>query len=179
MKKKFISKLAIFLVLVSLLPLSALASDSTATAAPQEGAAIIAEYFIRDFQSVPGTNWSTDTKIVDTVTMYDSAGAISAYSFELETNGEDTGYVIISGYPELNGRILEFSDCERPVYDALNLSENDIIVYTGTLNYFKSTDNSKLFALNGEVIDKTQITQVLFPHTNGKTHSRATAIFSF
>lgn len=48
--------------------------------------------------------------------------------FELQTNGNDNGYVVVSAYPDIENGILEFSDELLPVYESFNLDANDVII---------------------------------------------------
>lgn len=129
-------------------------SPQTPASIPEEVAEIMAGYFVRDFQSMPDTIWNSDTVIANAVTMYAPSGEVSAYSFELKTNGVDTGYVVISAYPDVESKILEFSDTAAPVYESLNLANNDKIVYTGALNYFKTIGSNDLLTVDGITISK-------------------------
>ena len=81
---------------------------------PENVAEIIASFFVRDFQSMPDTMWTSETEIANVVTMYDVDGSVSAYSCELETAGDETGYVVKSAYPDSENVILEFSDTAAP-----------------------------------------------------------------
>ena len=91
------------------------ANDSTYRI-PENVAEIMASFFIRDMQMVPDNTWTEDTIVADSQVMYDTDGSVSAYSFELATDGEPAGYVVISAYPNLENKILEFSDVSEPVY---------------------------------------------------------------
>lgn len=155
---KAISRFLVFLIVIAMLSVYAFAEETTATAnVTEEGASIIAEYFVRDFQSVPETNWTSGTEIANTVTLYDETGAISAYSFELVTGNQDTGYIVISAYPDMPGKILEFSDREYPTYTSLNLSRSDVIVYTGSVHYYKKTSSGELTTIDGKAITQDQV----------------------
>ena len=48
---------------------------------PENVAYIMATYFVRDAQTMEDSKWNDDTEISDTVTMYDTDGQVSAYSF--------------------------------------------------------------------------------------------------
>ena len=132
-------------------------SSETTESIPENVAEIIASYFVDDFRTTPDCAWTADTTVSDTVTMYDVDGSISAYSFELTTNGTDTGYVVISAYPDVESVILEFSDKEKPVYEAFNFAQTDSVVYTGTLNYFQETETGNLLTVEGSVISKSEV----------------------
>lgn len=133
------------------------ASTQTTALISEEVAQIMAGYFIRDYQSMPDTTWSSDTKIMDTVTLYHPDGNVSAYSFELQTNGVDTGYIVISAYPDVENKILEFSDSADPVYDEFLPAQKDTLVYTGGLNYYKEIGDDRLLSLDGVSVSKDEV----------------------
>ena len=161
MRKKFIAYLLTGAMLVGLFVIGAGASADVDQAEPiilpEEVASIMATYFIRDAQTMPDSKWTEDTFIANTETMYGSDGTVSAYSFELETAGEDAGYVVVSAYPDVESKILEFSDTAEPVYKELDLQINDTIVYTGGLNYFKEVDSKELLSVDGDVINRADV----------------------
>lgn len=161
MKHKFFSAISAILAVSMLLSCTAFALDVTpatsAEAIPENVAEIIATYFIRDAQSLPENNWSNETKILACVPMYNIDGSTSAYSFELSTDGKESGYIVVSAYPDISNVILEYSDIAAPVYDALDLSSTDSVVYTGLLNYYKETRAGDLISIDGEEIQKTEI----------------------
>lgn len=162
MKCKFLSWLLTIALAISLLTVSASAastssrlSEALSTTISEEVAEIMAGYFVRDMRSMPDTAWTADTIVANTTTMYAPNGEVSAYTFELQTNGTDTGYIVVSAYPDVENKILEFSDETAPIYDNLNLSTNDTVVYSGNLNYFKATKNSNLLTtIDGITINK-------------------------
>lgn len=128
---------------------------------PENVAYIMATYFVRDAQTMEDSKWNDDTEISDTVTMYDTDGQVSAYSFELETNGKDAGYIVVSAYGDVESKILEFSDTAEPVYDALDLAKEDTVVYTGGLNYFKKVDAGRLISVDGNVVKSEEVSTPL------------------
>lgn len=94
MKRKLLSCLLSLVLVTSLLTVSAsavndssLSSTTSSTSIPENVAEIIAGYFIQDMLSMPDITWSEETSIVNSQTMYAPDGEISAYSFELQTNG--------------------------------------------------------------------------------------------
>ena len=116
MRKKLVACFLSVSLVVSLLSFPASAANvSSSSSIPENVAEIIASYFVDDYSTMPDSKWTTDTVIVDTVTMYDVDGAVSAYSFELGTYGVDTGYVVVSAYPDVEHVILEFSDSAEPI----------------------------------------------------------------
>ena len=169
MKRKLLSCLLSLVLVTSLLTVSAsavndssLSSTTSSTSIPENVAEIIAGYFIQDMLSMPDITWSEETSIVNSQTMYAPDGEISAYSFELQTNGSDNGYVVVSAYPDIENGILEFSDESTPVYESFNLDANDVIIYTGNLNYFKSAKDSNLVtAIDGTTLLKKDVSEPL------------------
>ena len=116
MMRKMFSCLLACALLLSLLAVNAGAvsnpntsKETARTLIPENVATIIATYFLRDAQTIPDNAWSDNTSISNTVTMYDTTGDVSAYSFELETSGHDAGYIVVSAYPDTPCTILEFS----------------------------------------------------------------------
>lgn len=169
MKRKLLSCLLSLVLVTSFLTVSAsavndssLSSTTSSTSIPENVAEIIAGYFIQDMLSMPDITWSEETSIVNSQTMYAPDGEISAYSFELQTNGNDNGYVVVSAYPDIENGILEFSDESTPVYESFNLDANDVIIYTGNLNYFKSAKDSNLVtAIDGTTLLKKDVSEPL------------------
>ena len=155
MRTKLVACFLSVSLVVSLLSFPASAANvSSSSSIPENVAEIIASYFVDDYSTMPDSKWTTDTVIVDTVTMYDVDGAVSAYSFELGTYGVDTGYVVVSAYPDVEHVILEFSDSAEPIYEIFNVGTNDI-VYTGGLNYYKEMENGELLTADGNTISKS------------------------
>lgn len=168
MIRKMFSCLLACALLLSLLAFNAGAvsnpntsKETARTLIPENVATIIATYFLRDAQTIPDNAWSDNTSISNTVTMYDTTGDVSAYSFELETAGTDAGYIVVSAYPDTPNTILEFSETAEPVYKQLTSSKNDTIVYTGGLNYFKSVTSDSLLSVDGIIIDKQKVSTPL------------------
>lgn len=161
MRRKLLACCLSIVMVVSLLsfPVGAANTPSTETteSIPENVAEIIASYFVDDFRTAPDCTWTADTIVSDSVTMYDVDGSISAYSFELTTNGTDAGYVVISAYPDVESVILEFSDSAEPVYNSLSTEPSDAILYTGALNYFKETENGNVLTVDGATISKSSI----------------------
>lgn len=129
----------------------------------EEVAKYYAEFFVRDFQSVLGTKWTSNTKVNNVEILYNPDGGISAYCFRLTTDGDETGYVVIGAYLDSESRILEFSDEMNPLYDSIKGSDHDTIVYTGSLNYYKELENQQFEALDNSVVDRTNINDSLIP----------------
>ncbi len=159
MRKRLIACCLSVAFVISLLSFTAGAVNTSSVESsspiPENVAEIIASYFIDDFRATPDSKWTADTTILDTVTMYDVDGTVSAYSFELDTNGTEAGYVVVSAYPDVEHVILEFSDSAEPIYDTFDAGTNDVIVYTGGLNYYKETESGSLLTVEGTTISKS------------------------
>ena len=159
--KKLLSCIVACAMMISILGINAYAAEreiqSEAPMITEEVAQIIASYFLRDYQDEAGCCWDTNTAIVNSVIMYNLEEEISAYSFELATSGVESGYIVVSAYPDVENVILEFSDTATPVYEPFNLSVGEKIIYTGGLNYFKESVDGTFFAVNGKTLQKNQI----------------------
>ena len=159
--KKLLSCIVAYDMMISILGINAYAVEreiqSEAPMITEEVAQIIASYFLRDYQDEAGCCWDTNTAIVNSVIMYNLEEEISAYSFELATSGVESGYIVVSAYPDVENVILEFSDTATPVYEPFNLSVGEKIIYTGGLNYFKESVDGTFFAVNGKTLQKNQI----------------------
>lgn len=161
MKKKMLALVLSVAIMAGLfiVPANAVNIEDAGASAriPKNVAEIIASFFISDFQSMPDTTWTAETKIADVVTMHDVDGSISAYTCELETAGTEAGYVIVSAYPDAENVILEFSDVAAPLYDKFDIQEEDSIIYTGTLNYFLAVDSDQLLTVDQFTIDRDEV----------------------
>lgn len=139
----------------------------------QEVAEIIAGYFIDDCVNAGmAVNWTSNTAIAKNVPMYDEAGLPSAYSFELTTNGGYNGYIVVSAYPDLEHPILEYADEAPPVYEALDATASQKIVYTGPMEYYKDIGNQKLMDTRKEVVNRKDVTNSFKPLRSEKNHWR-------
>ena len=160
MKKKCLALILSIAIMTGLFITPAVAINieetGAATRIPENVAEIIASFFVRDFQSMPDTVWTSETEIANVVTMHDVDGSVSAYSCELETAGAETGYVVVSAYPDNEDIILEFSDTAAPLYDKFETHTEDSIVYTGTLNYFLAVDSDQLLTIDDMTIDRDE-----------------------
>ena len=168
MMRKMFSCLLACALLLSLLAVNAGAvsnpntsKETARTLIPENVATIIATYFLRDAQTIPDNAWSDNTSISNTVTMYDTTGDVSAYSFELETSGHDSGYIVVSAYPDTPCTILEFSDTAEPLYTQISSSKSDTIIYTGGLNYFKALTSDSVVSVDGTILNKEEVSTPL------------------
>lgn len=118
----------------------------------------IAVLFVVDMIQTDMACWNENTTITDIVTMYDGSEAheITAYCIEL-----DKGYVVVSAYIDVPNVILEWSDAALPVYAQFTLSEGDEVVYGGSLLYYKDTGMNYLQTVDGTMIARNEIKNVL------------------
>lgn len=123
---------------------------------PEEAAAYIAEFFVEDIAASGNSAWTSDTKVLNTVTMYDETGlAPSAYSVELTQ-----GYVVVSAYADVPNLILEWADDGAPVYSEAPIEPEEEIIFTSPLDYYV-TDGETVETFQGEEVDAEQIPTVL------------------
>lgn len=174
MKKRF-GTLALALVMACSLAIPAGAANATASGAnritipevvngrniniiPTNVAEILALRFVNaNVSSGLSSSWTEDTEVRDVVPMFDEDGVPTAFSIELSTNGMDTGYVVISAYPDVQDYILEYADVAEPLYAELDLEDGDQIVYTSTLTYLKDDGSEILVGLGNEQVDRQDV----------------------
>ena len=175
MKNKYIKKLIIAILCLLLVPCTTTLATPAASSqyltdsellaqiskedlfVPEESAAYVAEFHIRDMTATGTTEWDEDTHIVNVVEMYDETGEeITAYAFEL-----DKGYITISASVDVPNPILEWSDVGEPVYAEFNLGNADKIIYLGGYNYYKDTGTDTLETLSGQEIERSETVSVL------------------
>lgn len=153
MKKKVLSfMLATSLIVTQLAGVSVYANENASINETQykvdgffeEGeAAEIALLFI--YENINNQDeWTMETKIKEVYNLYDLDENLTAYTFTLETDGKDSGYITVSG--ELNQMpIQEFSFIDKPIFEETGLSRmqknmpNTKLIYNGPLNYFYSS----------------------------------------
>lgn len=184
MKKRFFAMFLAAAMAFSLVSISA-ANVSTATESdpeivngyniniiPSNVAEVLALMFVDSNVEAGLTDrWTEDTIANSVVPMFDADGIPTAFSVELSTNGTSTGYVVISAYPDVESYILEYADAAEPLYEDLNLSANDTIVYTGTMSYLKDSGSDDLVTLQNQIVDRNDVTNTL-------SASRDTALFA-
>ncbi len=147
--------LAALFALTLFLPVSSADMDCNIDA---DTAALIAQAFVADNVSMElGTSWTEDTSAADVVTLYGTDGSPSAYSVELETDGQATGYVVISAYADVENLILEYAEEAEPLYAAFGSIEEKTVIYTGLTGYFAKNENDTYQTLDGEEITKADI----------------------
>lgn len=101
--------------------------------------------------------WTEDTTAKEVLPLYDGEGTPTAFSVELTTDGEDTGYIIISAYPGATDYIMEYSDTALPIYDNLNAKDGDSIVYVAPMTYLKDDGTDMLTTLQNQVVKKSSV----------------------
>lgn len=153
-KTKSVLSLILSICLVLILSVPASADTAGIQGMTDEIAGYIAEFFIVDNLTNPDISWTEDSVVSNIVEMYDPDGAVSAYSAEITTNGVDNGYIIISAYQDANSLITEYSDESAPLYEELDVSADDQIVYCGLMNYFKDEGDEELVTIDDETISK-------------------------
>ena len=118
----------------------------------------IALMFLQDVISMGMVDyWSSDTVIMNTVTMYDYTGeTISAYSFELTS-----GYIVVSALLDVPNLVLEWAPVARPVYETFDLDESAQIIYLGALNYFADDGSDVLVCISGDEVFRDEVDSFL------------------
>lgn len=114
----------------------------------------IAKLFLADALCLPDVNWTSSTEVIETIPLYDGAenAKITSYSVELTE-----GYIIVSAYVDVPSMILEWSDQASPVYAEFTIAENDKIVYTNPLQYYKDSGGSKLETIDQNFVDRESV----------------------
>lgn len=92
-----------------------------------------------------GRGWNGDTRISKIIPLYSEGSIPIAYSFELATNGVETGYVIVSAMEGVNA-IHEFSYCHEPAYYEI-ASSFDRVYLTAPLEYAVTVKGQVHFCL--------------------------------
>lgn len=126
----------------------------------EETAAEYAESFI-DEQIAVGIadNWNDSTQIAETVYTYDTDGYINGYIFNLETNGEESGYIVLDAldYNLMNvtafGLENKYHLTDKELFPEL---ENRAIVNNGLLDYCYKKNNKYYDAESGTELTATK-----------------------
>lgn len=118
----------------------------------------IALLFVRDISKNENVVWNESTKIVKVVPMYDQTDTdtITAYSIEF-----DEGYVVVSAYLDAASLIPEWSDKAKPLYDELDIIEDDEIIYLGSYEYYINKGEDKVTGLYGEAVEKKNLINLI------------------
>lgn len=161
--KKTKKLLALFLAVCSIMLMSSstfAAEQETAgePAITAEIAGYIAEFFIADNIENPELSWNENTAVSEVVEMVDADGNASAYSVELKTAGQDSGYIVVSAYPGGNNNpVIEYADESEPVYAEMDAEAEEAIVYCGALDYFVEDANGDYIAATGETVEAEEV----------------------
>ena len=124
-----------------------------------EVAELIAQLFVNDcLDSHLCPAWSHNSTVGTCTPLYDENGDVSAYSFIIVTDQDETGYVVVSAYNDIENIILEFSDEAKPIYSNFNNPIGNQIVYTAPLTYFEDIGDGLLRSQNNDIINKSQLT---------------------
>lgn len=125
---------------------------------PINVAELLAVYFVESNVGTGLTStWTEDTEVSDIVPMFDENGVPTAFSVEFSTNGVDTGYVVVSAYPDVQEYILEYADAAAPLYEKLDLANGEEVVYTSPLTYLKDDGSDTLVGLQDEEIARSDV----------------------
>lgn len=164
--RKIISLILVLVMSLSLLSTAAFAASEQSTVEAQITANVnhddlfisenvareMAKLFLRDALSFPDICWDENTRVVNSVTMYDAEidGEITAYTFELTS-----GYIVVSAYLDAPNTILEWSDTAAPVYKNFD-NMNERIVYLGNLSYYQDNGDDTLVSVDGNEIKRDE-----------------------
>lgn len=136
-------------------------------------AADIALLFVLKNMDISGGTWTKKTMISKVYTLYDVDNAITGYSFCLNTNGNESGYICVSANED-EMPIQEFSFSETPVFEESlrngilsDATVNDFfdfnnknnrngrIIYNGPLEYFLNSDG-KYYDMDGKKVSNKE-----------------------
>ena len=96
---------------------------------PSNVAEVLALIFVEEnVEAGLSKSWTANTNVSEVVPMFDEDGIPTAFSVELDTDGKDSGYVVISAYPEVENYILEYADTAAPIYEELDVNSGEEIV---------------------------------------------------
>ena len=114
----------------------------------------IAKLFLQDMINSKETNWTPETNILSTVTLYSSTNSeeSSAYGVQLTK-----GYIVVSAYLDVPNLILEWSDSASPLYEMFDDKEQKRIIYSGPLCYYADCKNGNVRTLDGAIIPAEKI----------------------
>ncbi len=118
----------------------------------------IAKLFISDMNESGLTSWTSSVQIIDVVPMYDGSEERNVVAYTIKLN---KGYVVVSAYVDVPNIILEWSDEATPLYEELQLTDNDDIVYNGVLYYYKDDGTGILKTLDGISVQRNQLINYL------------------
>ncbi|HMM05631.1 MAG TPA: C39 family peptidase [Clostridiales bacterium] len=122
-----------------------------------DDASIVAYAFIYAATEMEDSIWDENTIIVNSIDLYDNNDQLTAYCFELTTNQQETGYIVISANLDSPNLILEFSDKAEPLYNALDITSVNDIVYTGALGYYNDLKNGTYEDIYSNTVDANEV----------------------
>ena len=93
-------------------------------------------------------SWDNNTKINNTVALYDEYNEVTGYSVELTNNGASNGYVVISANAYDENIIKEFSSQLDPLYKEVISEKIDRVYHISPLEYYVE-NNNKVLSLDG------------------------------
>lgn len=130
----------------------------------EEVASYIALFFINDMVGLkPSFAWTSETSISNIVTLVCLDNFPVAFSVELETNGLDTGYILISAFLDVPNIILGFADEALPLYHEFDDFDDDsTVIFTGPFSYFLDNEDGTFETLSGEEITEEEIGTDIF-----------------
>ena len=172
--RKFSGRI-LFMILAAVLTFSLLlpvSSAETACDIDAEVAALIAKAFVTDNVRMNiAAVWTDETSVQEVVTLYSTDGTASAYSAELSTGGQDSGYVIVSAYADVENLILEYAEEAEPLYAAFGNTEGETVVYTGLTGYFLEKENGTYETLHGNDISAAEVGESMLEGLRSPAHN--------
>lgn len=120
----------------------------------EEEAKEIALLFVKDAIQLDDVAWDENTSITNVVPMYDETknDVVTAYSIEL-----NTGYVVVSAFRDTDSLIPEWSDRAEPLYDSLDLTSEEQVIYLGAYEYYADAGESEVVNLSGEDVNRNDL----------------------
>lgn len=158
---KRIKNLTFALLFTLCLSFPSVASASEDNLLSIEEASSVAFSFINTVIEMNDTSWNENTCISDYTILHDIDDNVSAYSFELTTLEQNTGYIIIAAHLDTPNLILEYTDSAEPLYYELNVSDESNIVYVGAFGYYEDIGNNQVQDLNNDIIESSSVENTL------------------
>ena len=127
----------------------------------QEEAIIIANGFICDMIAAGIVEWNEQTEVISVVPMYDNSNTdtVTAYTINLTQ-----GYIVVSAFRDTYNLIPEWSDKSEPLYESIEHSDNQKIIYLGLYEYYIDTDIDNAIGLGNVTVNKSQIVDNITPN---------------
>lgn len=155
------------MILSLLLPVSAegFKAESANTAAsalsyiPEADAALIAENIMQNRIGRDDCPWTEETRIDETVRLFDFDGAVSGYLFRLTTAGKSAGYVQVDAYAEAPQAVAFGYDCEaaldsmRKAQGKPEAASEDGIIALGVYDFIETDETGYQDMATGRKID--------------------------